>query len=239
VNFKTGSKNLDRLIQGGYPGGAITTIMGEVGTGRTTLALSASIVAARQRRKILYLDCEGGITRDTTFNLGLGQDLFHLLNPTSVEDCLKTALSGVSTTDANLIVLDSPNILGSSRGSVASVSGMLTNWMPKALRALEDRPDTMILIGWQLRRAVTKKSANFGEPLALGHGASVSLLLERLEEDGISVKVTKDVRDIVHAEPPSCIIRFTGKGLFEDIRVSSEPIDRNRIPSRFDRDDVI
>jgi RecA/RadA recombinase len=241
LNFKTGSKNLDKLLHGGFPGGALSTVMGEAGTGRTTIALATAASAVRRKQGVVFFDCEASITGNLTFNLGLTSDLFTTFNPTHLEDCLKTSLDVVSSGKVDLVLIDSPTCLQSNRGVVASVAGMFTNWMPKMVRALGEHPTTAVVVGWQLKRAMTRterKTVNFGTPTALAHGTSVALVLQTHDE-GIEVLVTKDRRDVVHADPPSCILRFTGRGLFEDIRVANEPINRSKIPTRFDREDPI
>lgn len=54
----TGCSKLDELLGGGIPLGRLTLIYGEAGSGKTTIALQASVSAARMGFKVLYLDCD-------------------------------------------------------------------------------------------------------------------------------------------------------------------------------------
>jgi predicted ATP-dependent serine protease len=239
TSFGTGSKNLDKILQGGFPGGVLSVVMGETGTGRTTLALAVSAVAARRDLKTMYFDCEGSISADRLGTLGLGADHFNSVNPTTLEQCLAAALRAVTSDGCGLVILDSPNMLPTDRRNV-SIAGMFTNWVPKIGTALAARPQVALLMTWQLRRVGTReemKSANFGTPTALAHGSAVSLRLEP-HEDGVEATVTKDRFGLV-GENPSCILKFTDKWMIKDLRMGHVPINRKKIPTRFDREDPL
>jgi predicted ATP-dependent serine protease len=240
ISFGTGSKNLDKILQGGFPGGCLSVIMGEMGTGRTTLGLAVAAAAARRNRKTMYFDCEASVSSDRLFTLGLNSNLsFNTMNPTSLEECLAAALRSVTSDGCGLVVLDSPNLLTTDRRNV-SIAGMFTNWVPKVGKALAERPGVALLMTWQLIKQATRaemKTANFGTPTAIAHGSAVSLRLEP-HEDGIEATVTKDRFGLV-GENPSCILKFTDKWMIKDLRMGHEPINRKKIPTRFDREDPV
>ena len=57
-----GVKLLDDLLEGGYETDAITTIYGPAGAGKTNLALLASVGIAKQGKKVIFIDTEGGFS---------------------------------------------------------------------------------------------------------------------------------------------------------------------------------
>jgi len=58
----TGSKVLDIMLDGGYENDVITTIYGPAGSGKTVLCLLCSINVARNGKKVVYVDSEGGFS---------------------------------------------------------------------------------------------------------------------------------------------------------------------------------
>ncbi len=53
---------LDELLEGGYEVDAITTIYGPAGAGKTNLALLVSVAVAKQGKKVIFVDTEGGFS---------------------------------------------------------------------------------------------------------------------------------------------------------------------------------
>ena len=60
--ISTGTDFLDRFLQGGYERDIITTLYGPAGSGKTNLALLASIGVAKKGKKVIYVDTEGGFS---------------------------------------------------------------------------------------------------------------------------------------------------------------------------------
>jgi len=58
----TGAKFLDEFLEGGYETDAITTIYGPAGAGKTNLALLAAVEVAKQGKKVIFIDTEGGFS---------------------------------------------------------------------------------------------------------------------------------------------------------------------------------
>ena len=58
----TGSKVLDIMLDGGYEKDVITTVYGPAGSGKTVLCLLCSINVARNGKKVVYVDSEGGFS---------------------------------------------------------------------------------------------------------------------------------------------------------------------------------
>jgi DNA repair protein RadB len=53
---------LDGLLEGGFEADAITTIYGPAGVGKTNLALLAAVDVAKQGKKVIFVDTEGGFS---------------------------------------------------------------------------------------------------------------------------------------------------------------------------------
>ena len=58
----TGSKILDIMLDGGYENDIVTTIYGPAGSGKTVLCLLCSMMIAKNGKKVIYVDCEGGFS---------------------------------------------------------------------------------------------------------------------------------------------------------------------------------
>lgn len=62
--ISTGTKVLDDLLGGGYECDAITTIYGPAGSGKTNFALLAAVSVARNDKKVVFVDTEGGFSME-------------------------------------------------------------------------------------------------------------------------------------------------------------------------------
>jgi DNA repair protein RadB len=60
--ISTGVGFLDELLEGGYEADAITTVYGPAGAGKTNLALLAAVEIAKQGKKVIFIDTEGGFS---------------------------------------------------------------------------------------------------------------------------------------------------------------------------------
>jgi len=60
----TGSRILDKMLDGGYDKDIITTLYGPAGTGKTVLCILCASVVARTGKKVIYIDTEGGFAVD-------------------------------------------------------------------------------------------------------------------------------------------------------------------------------
>jgi DNA repair protein RadB len=62
MKIPTGSKILDKMLEGGYEKDVITTIYGPAGSGKTILAMLCSINIARNNKKVIYIDTENSFS---------------------------------------------------------------------------------------------------------------------------------------------------------------------------------
>lgn len=62
TKISCGTKIMDDLLEGGYETDAITTIYGPAGSGKTNMMLLAAIETAKQGKKVIFIDTEGGFS---------------------------------------------------------------------------------------------------------------------------------------------------------------------------------
>ena len=62
AKIPTGSKVLDKMLDGGYEKDVITTIYGPAGSGKTNLCILCAIKTARLGKKIIYIDTENSFS---------------------------------------------------------------------------------------------------------------------------------------------------------------------------------
>ncbi len=86
----TGSKILDKMLEGGYETDTITTIYGPAGSGKTILCLLCAVNTARKDKKIVYVDTEGSFSLERLKQIALDYKKILskvvFLRPTSFEE---------------------------------------------------------------------------------------------------------------------------------------------------------
>ncbi len=112
-----GAKLLDDFLEGGYETDAITTIYGPAGAGKTNLALLAAVEVAKQGRKVIFIDTEGGFSV-TRLKQILPEyrkllDRIVFLRPTNFEEQKQALerLRSLITSKIGLIVVDTMTML--------------------------------------------------------------------------------------------------------------------------------
>ncbi|MDO8480878.1 MAG: DNA repair and recombination protein RadB [Nanoarchaeota archaeon] len=113
TKVSSGSEVFDELLEGGYERDMLTTLYGPGGSGKTTLCMLAAITQARLKRKVIYIDTEGGFSMERFRQLAGDETeklLAHLilLKPTSFQEqneALKK-LSQLVSDKIGLIVVD-------------------------------------------------------------------------------------------------------------------------------------
>jgi len=108
----TGSKILDYMLKGGYEKDVITTVYGPAGAGKTCLCLLAVINMARNGKKIIYIDTEGGFSLERLKQIALDYkkilDRIIFLRPTNFKEQKKvfSQLKDIVNNKTGLIVVD-------------------------------------------------------------------------------------------------------------------------------------
>ncbi len=113
----TGSKIMDRMLNGGYDCDIITTIYGPAGSGKTNLAMLCAINIARNGKKIIYIDTEGSFSLDRLRQIALdyhkilGNMIF--LRPTSFTEQRKDfeKLKDIINDRIGLVIVDTIGML--------------------------------------------------------------------------------------------------------------------------------
>lgn len=113
--ISSGCKVIDKLLLGGFEPDVITTFYGPASSGKSNIALIASLSIAAQAKKAIFIDTEGGFSLDRIQQLApkgyeaLLKNIL-LLKPTSFEEQKKylSQLSQiVSTHKVGIILVDS------------------------------------------------------------------------------------------------------------------------------------
>lgn len=107
------AKPLDDLLDGGIEYKSLTNIYGPAGSGKTNLALLASVSCVKNGKKAIFIDTEGGFSVERLGQLTKDFEKFSkniiLMEPKSFKDQNKTIknLDKKINSDVGLIVLDS------------------------------------------------------------------------------------------------------------------------------------
>ena len=113
----TGSRILDRLLEGGYEKDIITTIYGPAGSGKTLLCILCAIGVARQGKKVIYIDTEGGFSVERLQQIAKDYkkvlDNILFLKPTNFEEQKKSfrILKDMINDKIGLIIVDTISML--------------------------------------------------------------------------------------------------------------------------------
>ncbi len=112
MKVPSGSRILDRMLDGGYDSDIITTIYGPAGSGKTNLVLLASINIARKGKKVIYVDTEGSFSLERMKQIALDYKKllgrFIFLKPTNFKEQKKSfeRLKEIVNDKIGLIVVD-------------------------------------------------------------------------------------------------------------------------------------
>ncbi len=102
---------LDNILGGGLPDGVITNIFGPPGSGKTNMCLVAAVDSIKDGKKIIYVDTEGGFSRQRFEQLCNPKELENviLLEPKTFKEQKDafSKLEKLSKEDIGLIVIDS------------------------------------------------------------------------------------------------------------------------------------
>lgn len=70
---------IDNLLNGGVEKGTITQIFGPPGSGKSNIALVLAVNVAKQGKKVVYVDTEGGISINRIKQIA-GEDFSKIVN---------------------------------------------------------------------------------------------------------------------------------------------------------------
>ncbi len=181
--WKSGIRNLDFILGGGFPVGKIVEIHSEAGCGKTTMSLQIARHQLKDGRSVVFLDVENSLTDSLKRQMGVSeyQDVerengwpqFLHLTPTTfnqVEQIMEEILTGEA--DYDLIIFDSitmtvPDRQNDGRGRAKRISdeepGLAARVQARFLLRFKGelyRSDTTMLLLNQMRTNLKGFSGN-------------------------------------------------------------------------------
>jgi DNA repair protein RadB len=115
-HLATACASLDALLDGGLESDAITLVFGEGGSGKTNLALQCAREAAKQGKRVAYVDTEGvsAVRLTQVFGEGpAGEDLrgqVLFFTPYTIEEQERLVANATRLPELGLLVVDSINM---------------------------------------------------------------------------------------------------------------------------------
>lgn len=113
MKIPSGTEVFDRILEGGYEKGIITTIYGPAATGKTTACLLAAIETVKRGGKAVFIDTENGFSTERVKQLTDNYDVvlssIFLIKASSFEEQHKQVLfiaELVKKTGLDLIIVD-------------------------------------------------------------------------------------------------------------------------------------
>lgn len=107
--MSSGSLGVDIIMNGGFPKGRISEIVGKASSGKSTMSLS--MIAALQKEKpdanILYIDAENALDPSYARQLGVNLDEVVLIQPENGEAGYQAAHLFLDSGIADLVIIDS------------------------------------------------------------------------------------------------------------------------------------
>jgi len=114
MKISSGSTDLDEWLAGGYENDIITTLYGPAGSGKTNLCLIAAANLAKQGKKVIFIDTEGGFSVERLKQLTSEKIMNNILllkptNFTEQREAFDKLLENLK--NAGLIIVDGISIL--------------------------------------------------------------------------------------------------------------------------------
>jgi DNA repair protein RadB len=140
AKINSGSNIIDEFLNGGYDKDIISTIYGPASSGKTTFCLLAGISIAKQGKKVIFVDTEGGFSLDRFKQLikSFGADPLELLKnifilkPTNFQEQHQTIerLNNMINEHVGLIIVDTIGMLYrveyGKKSNIRDVNNMLS-----------------------------------------------------------------------------------------------------------------
>jgi DNA repair protein RadA/Sms len=194
----------DRVLAGGIVPGSLILVGGDPGIGKSTLMLQAAVLAARDRRSVLYISGEESAQqlRMRARRLGTAGERIFLLSETNLDGALQEA----DALQLSLMVVD----------SIQTVYTAAASSPPGSIGQL--RECTMRLMQWAKRSGVptcivghVTKEGDIAGPRLLEHIVDVVLYLEG--ERFSSYRLLRGVKNRFGSTNEVGVFEMTGEGL--------------------------
>ncbi len=159
ARLSTGCEALDELLGGGIEYNTLTNVYGPPGCGKTTLCLQAAVSCIEKGKKVVFIDTEGGFSKERLGQLSDGLDdildeiiLIEPDNFDSQEENVGRLDNICEKKDIGLIILDSLVTLYRlelNNGDIQDVNSRLANQL-STLSNLSRKRETPVLITNQI-----------------------------------------------------------------------------------------
>jgi DNA repair protein RadB len=167
IKVSSGSDVFDDFLEGGYEKDVLTTIYGPSGSGKTTLCKLAAIAMARKKKKVIYIDTEGGFSRERMKQL-TGDELEEtlkyivILKPTSFKEQVKALekLKNIVNEKIGLIIVDTLTIfyrLELSKGEDIKETNNKLIWQVSYLTEIARKKQIPMIVTNQVYSDFSKK----------------------------------------------------------------------------------
>lgn len=229
ANFEDNQKissnsSLDALLGGGFEKGTITQIFGPPSSGKSNITLSLAVNVARNNKKVIYIDTEGGISIDRIKQIS-GPDFPKVANnimvfePTNFmeqNDNLKAIEVWLRKNhdDVDLLVLDSAVALYRVDDMKSSKLNKELGKQMGILSKIARQYDVAVVLTNQIYSAFDEDGKNDIRAVGgtiLQYWSKVTIQLERGDEINQRIATLKRHRSI--AEGKQAIFTITSRGI--------------------------
>ena len=126
MKISSGSKDFDEFLNGGYENDVITVLYGPAGSGKTNFCVMAAVEQAKQNKKVIFIDTEGGFSTERIRQIdeNSGKNIL-LLKATRFYDqneMMKKLLDNLNK-NVSLIIVDSIVMLYRLEAGIAREKG--------------------------------------------------------------------------------------------------------------------
>lgn len=218
------NSSLDELLGGGFEKGTITQIFGPPSSGKSNIALSLAVNVAKNGRKVIYIDTEGGISIDrikqiAQYDFEKAANNIIVFEPTSFmeqNDNLRAIEVWLrkNNEDVDLLVLDSAVALYRVDDMKSSKLNKEMARQMGILAKIARTYDVCVLLTNQIYSAFDDEGNNDIRAIGgtiLQYWSKVIIQLEKGEETNQRIATLKRHRSI--AEGKQATFRITSRGI--------------------------
>lgn len=229
ANFEDNHKipsnsSLDVMLGGGFEKGTITQIFGPPSSGKSNIALTLAVNVAKNNRKVIYMDTEGGISIDRIRQIA-GPDFSNVANniivfePTSFleqNDKLKSIDVWLRRNyeDVDLIILDSAVALYRVDDMKSSKLNKELGKQMGLLSKIARQYDVAVIVTNQIYSAIDEEGNSDIKAVGgtiLQYWSKVIIQLERGDE--INQRVATLIRHRSMPEGKQAVFSITSRGI--------------------------
>ena len=201
----TGSIALDKALGvGGWPRGRTTEILGNAGSGKTTMALHAMAEAQKLGLDVLFVDAEHALDPFYARSIGVNIDDLHIVQPQHGEEALNVVKIAIDMEAFGLIVVDSVAALVPLRELEGDMGdshiGLQARMMHKFCRSMSGsiRKHNVAMMFINQYRA-SMNTMGFGGPSRIAAAGSALEYTTSIKADVARIKSITDKEGMVQA----------------------------------------